>query len=76
MIGGNISEPVAMSEWPNHEGVENAEPVLRGVSKDGASLPFPSKHTHTCRLCKVLAKPVLSRTVCDSRRGEERKGEE
>lgn len=45
VIGGNISEPVAKSEWPNH-GVENAEPVLRGVSKDGASLLSPPT-THT-----------------------------
>lgn len=35
-----------MSDWPNY-GVENAKPVRRGVSKDGASLPFPSNHTHT-----------------------------
>lgn len=43
VIGGNVPEPVGMSEWPNYEGVENAKPMLKGVSKDGAPLPFPSK---------------------------------
>lgn len=49
LIGGNISEPVGMSEQPNYEGAENAKPMLRGVSKDGA-LPLcpssPNCHTH------------------------------
>lgn len=75
MIGGNVSEPVARSEWPNH-GMENASAGLRGVSKDGASLPYPHNHTHTCWLCKVLAKPVLSRIVSGSRRREERIGQD
>lgn len=47
VIGGNVSEPVGMSEQPNYEGVENAKPMLRGVSKDGASLPFLSKLPRT-----------------------------
>lgn len=46
VIGGNISDLVAMSEWPNCEGVENAKPMLRGISKGGVSLPFPSKLLH------------------------------
>lgn len=60
VIGGSVSEPVGMSEQPNYEGVENAKPMLRGVSKDGASLPFLSKlprtpassakHLQTCTL--------------------------
>lgn len=75
VIGGNVSEPVARSEWPNH-GMENANAGLRGVSKDGASLPYPHNHTHTCWLCKVLAKPVLSRIVSGSRRWEERIGQD
>lgn len=43
VIGGNVSEPVGMSEQPDCEGLENAKAMLRGVSTDGASLPFPSK---------------------------------
>lgn len=49
VIGGNVSEPVGVSERPNYEGVENAKPMLRGVSQDGA-LPLcpssPDCHTH------------------------------
>lgn len=47
VIGGNVSEPVGMSEQPDCEGLENAKAMLWGVSTDGASLPFPSKLSRT-----------------------------
>lgn len=69
VIGGNVSEPVGMSEWPNYEEVENAKPMLRCEQEWCLSaLPLQTA-THTCWLCKALAKPALSRMARVGRQG-------
>lgn len=66
--GGNVSELVGMPEQSNCEGVENAKPMLRGVSRDGASLPFASKLPHApASSAKHLQ--ILRSSGCVSRKG-------
>lgn len=62
LIGGNVSEPVGMSEWPNYEGVENARANVQRCEQGWClSALLLQTAMHACRLCKALAK--LSRTA-------------
>lgn len=73
VIGGHISEPVGTSEPPNYEGVENAKPMLIGVSKDGASLPFRSKLPRTPAGSAKRLQSLHSRGCVSAGREEERR---
>lgn len=73
VIGGNILDLAAMSEWPNYEGVENAKPMLRGMSKDGVSLPFTSKLPHTPASSTKHLQSLYSWGCLPTGRGEEKR---
>lgn len=55
LIGGNVSEPVGMSEWPNYEGVENARANVQRCEQGWC--PSPNGHARLPALqsaCKAL----------------------
>lgn len=64
VIGGNISEPLGMSECPNYEG---------GVSKDGGSLPFSSKMPCASASPVKCLQSLCSQGHVSSGRGEEKR---